>query len=339
MNHLSPHMAFFCELDSGPLETLFANPQVIEFLGETRSAVALGIIDLSKERAAVVKRLNEAHIPVHAWLLLPKEQGYWLNLDNAVQALDRYRRFHEWSEQYQLRWARIGLDIEPDIRALQGMAKQRWAGLPAFLKPIFDRNRLKKGLRLYRELVRCIHNDGYSIEAYHFPFLLDERSARSSTLQKLTGLVDLPEVDHEAFMLYSSFARPWGPGMLWSYGQQVEVVALGSTGGGVDLQDTPLDVRPLNWSELQADLLLANQFTSDIYLFSLEGCVKQNFLPLLRSFDWTQPAQIPYRSAQRVEDIRKTFQRTLWLLERPAWMLFGLALMISAVTLYRRYRH
>jgi hypothetical protein len=335
MNHLSPRLAFFCELPTDRLDTLFSGTQVIDFLTETRSAVGLGIIDMSDERAAVVKRLNAAHIPVNAWLLLPKEQGYWFNLDNAAQALQRYQLFKQWSDQHELRWARVGLDIEPDIRVMQGISNQRWAGLPALMRPIFDHDRLKKGQQIYQELIQCIHEDGYSIEAYHFPILLDDRSAHSSALQRMTGLVDLRGVDHEVFMLYSSFIRPWGPGVLWSYAPQTEIIAVGSSGGGVELEGS-LNVRPLNWSELQADLLLANQHCADIYIFSLEGCVQQNFLPQLRSFDWSQSVQIPYRSALRVEDLRRTFQRALWLLNRPAWMLFGLAMVVSALTLFAR---
>jgi hypothetical protein len=64
--------------------------------------------------------------------------------------------------------------------------------------------------------------------------------------------------------------------------------------------------------------------------------VKQNFLPLLRNFDWHQPVQVPYRAAQNVEDMRKVFQRLLWVFTRPAWLLFGLALLISSLTLLAR---
>jgi hypothetical protein len=256
-------------------------------------------------------------------------------LNNGQQAVTRYARFHEWTVQHGLRWARIGLDIEPDIQSLQGISKKRLAALPTLIASMFDANRLKNGLKIYRDLIEQIHADGHEIEAYLFPFLIDERIARSSTLQKLTGLVDLPGIDHEAFMLYSSFSRPWGPGLLWSYGPLSEIIAVGSTGGGVEFEGA-LNVRPLNWTELQADLLLANQLTPFIYIFSLEGCVQQNFLPLLRNFDWQQTAQVPYRAAQRIEDLRKIFQRALWMLTRPAWILFGLALLISGLTLLAR---
>jgi len=40
-----------------------------------------------------VRRLNAAGVPVVAWLLLPKEQGYWFNAENSGYALDRYEHF------------------------------------------------------------------------------------------------------------------------------------------------------------------------------------------------------------------------------------------------------
>ncbi len=58
-----------------------------------KASVSLGIIDFSQERASVVSRLNQADIPVEAWLLLPKDQGYWFNLDNASQTITRYAGF------------------------------------------------------------------------------------------------------------------------------------------------------------------------------------------------------------------------------------------------------
>jgi hypothetical protein len=328
-------LTFFCELDSQPLEDLFARDGVIDFFAETGSAVSLGIIELSDQRAGVVRRLNAAGVPVNAWLLLPKEQGYWFNQDNAPQAVERYASFREWTARHNLVWARIGLDIEPDIRLLQRIAKERWAGAPALLATMFRAGRLKKAMLAYDSLIRRIHADGYEIEAYHIPYLIDERMAKSTLLQRLTGLVDLPQVDHDVFMLYSSYLRPWGPGQLWSYAPQAESIAVGVTGGGVEMEGG-LKVRPLNWAEFQTDLLLANQHCAHLYVFSLEGCVEQDFLPLLRSFDWNQPPQVPYRAAQRVEDVRKTFRRALWLLARPAWILFGLALLVSVGTLVAR---
>ncbi len=338
MNNVSPVLTFACELEAQPLHELFANPEVIEFLQATGSTISLGILDLSKERAAVVRRLNEAGVPVTAWLLLPKDQGYWFNLDNYPQAAARYGQFKNWSQENGLRWARIGLDIEPDIRAMQMLAARRLAGLQRFLPSLLNTPRLVQGTRAYHNLVRQIHADGSSVETYQFPFIVDERQARSSMMQRLAGLVDLPEADCEILMLYSSFMRPWGQGVLWSYGAQAQGIGVGSTGGGVQLEGT-LDVRPLNWPELQTDLLLARKHSENIFIFSLEGCAQQGILPLLRDFDWSQPVTIPYDAARRAENIRSLFRRGLWLTGRPAWLLFGLALVVSAVTLVTRRRN
>jgi len=327
-----PCPAYFCELDAQPLRELFADPQVIPFLVDTRASVCMGIRDLSPERAEVMDWLNKAGVPVTAWLLLPDEQGYWFNLDNAPQALERYGQFLTWSKQHNLNWARIGIDIEPDIRLIQGLSQNRLNGLVGVVRRAFDRNRLRRGRALYRELMRQIHSSGYSVEVYHFPFIIDERMARSNVLQRLTSLVELPEADHEVFMLYSSYLRPWGQGLLWSYAPQSESIAVGSTGGGVELGGA-LKPSPLNWPELQIDLLLASQHTSAIYIFSLEGCVRQGFLPKLRDFDWRQPVAAPYEAARRVYNVRKTFQRVLWLMARPAWILFGLAMLVSLISL------
>ncbi len=335
MNDVSPVLTFACELEARPLQELFANPEIIEFLQATRSAVSLGLLDFSRERAAVVRQLNEAGVPVTAWLLLPRDQGYWFNLDNYPQAVSRYGQFKTWSQENGLQWARIGLDIEPDIHAMQMLSMYRLAGLQRFLRSTFNTPRLARGTRAYHNLIRQIHADGSSVETYQFPFIVDERQARSSIMQRLAGLVDLPEADCEILILYSSYMRPWGQGILWSYGAQAQGIGVGITGGGVQIEGA-LDVRPLNWPELQTDLLLARRRSENIFIFSLEGCVRQNFLPLLREFDWRQPVQIPYDAAQRVENIRDLFRRGLWLAARPAWLLFGMAMVVSAVTLLTR---
>jgi hypothetical protein len=40
-----------------------------------QASISLGLLDLSPLRAAVVHKLNEAGIPVVAWLLLPVQEG------------------------------------------------------------------------------------------------------------------------------------------------------------------------------------------------------------------------------------------------------------------------
>lgn len=338
MSATLPDLTFACELEPEALKRCFDTPEVIPFLREMKATVSLGILDLSDARAEVVRALNEAGIPVTAWLLLPKDQGYWFNLDNYMLAVARYEHFRVWSSTHGLQWARIGLDIEPDIRALKELAANRYGRALSMLSHLFDNLRLMRGSRAYHELIEQIHADGYEVETYQFPMIVDERKTHSSLLQRLTGLVDLPEADREVLMLYSSFLRPWGQGVLWSYAPYARSIGVGSTGGGVELEGA-LSTRPLSWVELQTDLLLAHRHTENLFIFSLEGCIAQNFLPLLRNMDWQAEVKLPILYAQRTENYRKVFRRVLWLFSKPAWLLFALALAISALVAARRKKH
>lgn len=335
MSPALPDLTFACELEPEPLRKLFDSPEVVPFLREMKATVALGMLDLSDARAQIVRDLNDAGVPVTAWLLLPKDQGYWFNLDNHPQAVARYEQFHAWSSAHGLRWARIGLDIEPDIRALKELSANRVGRFLRMFSHIFDNLRLMRGSRAYHGLVEQIHADGYEVETYQFPFIVDERMAKSSLLQRITGLVDLPEADREVLMLYSSFLRPWGQGVLWSYAPNAASIGVGSTGGGVELEGA-LSTRPLNWMELQTDLLLARRHTENIFIFSLEGCVEQKFLPMLRDMDWQGEINLPILYAQRTDSYRKIVRRVMWLFSKPAWLLFALALVISGIVAIRR---
>lgn len=337
MNNYPPDLTYACELEVGELQALFANPEVIPFLQSTHAAISLGILDLSEERAAVARALNDAGIPLTAWLLLPREQGYWFNLDNYPQAVARYEQFMGWTQAHGLKWTFIGLDIEPDLRGMKNLAARRLSGIGSMLRNIFNLTRLRRGASAYQQLIKQIHADGYAVETYQFPFIVDERMAHSTLLQRMTGLVDLPGTDREVLMLYSSFIRPWGQGVLWSYAAQAQGVGVGITGQGMETETT-LVVRPMNWAELETDLRLAYRRCSNIFLYSLEGCVEQNFLPMLRDFDWQGEVKAPVLYAQRTENYRRLFRRMLWLAAKPAWMLFALALLISAQTLIARRR-
>jgi hypothetical protein len=296
-----PNLTFFCELDPLPLRALFSNTLIPQQLQRLKAGVSLGILDFSPERAAVAQYLNQHGIPLTAWLLLPKDQGYWFNLDNAPLAYARYADFRAWSTAHDLRWEAVGLDIEPDIAALQTLAAHRARGLRQFLRRA-NRSRLAAGKEIYQTLVREIQAAGLRVESYQFPFIVDERRAGSRLVQRLTGVLDLP-VDREVLMLYSSFYPSIGAGMLASYGQQAGGIGLGSTGGGVTM-DGLVDTRSLSLQDFRRDLLLAARRSPHLYIFSLEGCVEQGFLPYLLDFDWTAPIKPPTAQVIRVNIIR-----------------------------------
>lgn len=331
---MPPQMAFFCELEAAQLEVLFESGQVIATLQKLDAGVALAIRDFSTERAAVVRRLNEAGIPVTAWLLLPEEEGYWFNLDNAPLAVQRYQDFQAWSQNEHLKWLRIGLDIEPDFRLITALKE----GVMPALRFIFStashrKKRFASARLLYRQLVEQIHNDGYEVEAYQLPLILEERRSRSFVLQRWLGVLDL-EVDREVLMLYSSFSRPWGDALLLSYGKDAQNIAIGSTGGGVDLEGVA-DTRPLDWQEFSRDLLIAGLLKPEVAIFSLEGCVQRGYLEKLIHFDWQQSVQVERRKYVLVQQVRRLLAAALWILERP-WLPAALLILMVLLQIRRK---
>ena len=113
---MPPQLTFFVELDRLPLRDLFREHRLVELLAGHGVAIALGMLDRSAERASVICALNRAGVPVTAWLLLDRADGYWLTADNARQAVARYRELSDWARREKLRFDGVGLDVEIPLR-------------------------------------------------------------------------------------------------------------------------------------------------------------------------------------------------------------------------------
>jgi len=322
----APMLTFFCELEADALQALFTDSSVVKDLVALEASVSLGILDLTPERAAVVRRLNEDGIPVIAWQLLPMDQGYWFNISNAPQAATRYRAFKIWSAEYGLIWTGIGVDIEPDIRELQLLMAYKLRLLWTLLRRVFNTERVRTAQAAYGALLTQMRVDGYRVDSYHLPLIVDERTTGSTLIQRIAGLVEV-QADREILMLYTSILRPRGPGVLWSYGRGAHSIGVGITGGGVQVAGIG-DIPPLNWDEFSRDLRLAHCVTNDIHIFSLEGCVQQGFLQQLIGFDWAQPVTPPYESARKIDRLRKGLRAILWTSAHPFIVLAGLLSLI-----------
>jgi hypothetical protein len=317
-----PRLTFACELDPARLTALFSDAAVIADLQTLGAHVALMLSDLSAERAAVVRQLNAAGIPVVAIPLVPVEEGYYFTADNAPRAVARYDEWKAWTAQHGLVWEGVGLDIEPDARFYQQIMDNPWGLLPLLLPRLRDRERPRRAHAAYAALVERIHADGYSVENYQFPLIADERRAGSTLLQRLMGLVDV-RTDREVWMLYTSvFPGSIGPGLLWSYGPEAQAIGVGSTGGGPDIPGHP-EVPALDWEELARDLRLARGWCDDLLIHSLEGCVRQGFLGRLRSFDWDQ-AVAPPETARLATYLRRVLRGLLWASAHP-WRVLSVA--------------
>lgn len=330
-----PNLTFFTELPAEELKGLFDDQAVVDRLVNLGATVSLGILDLSNTRAGVVKNLNQAGVPVVAWLLLPEEEGYWFNIENFDAAAARYVNFKAWTSQHGLKWDAIGLDIEMDINELRQILEEKQGGKFASIifRRFFDKQRVFQAQRAYQALVELIHADGYPVESYHIPLISEERRANASVLQRALGLVDL-KTDREVLMLYSSFLRPDGAAVLWSYAPEADSVGVGNTGGGVVVKGV-IDLGPLSWEEFARDLRLCAMREKPIHIFCLEGCARQGFLEKLETFDWETPASMPDR-VRKVNVFRAGITALLWILERPWVLLIALVSLIGMRFLFQK---
>ncbi len=290
-----PHLTFFVELAEAPLVALFERPDLERFLAAGGRALSMGLLDLSARRAALVRRLEARGVPVTAWLLLDVADGYWLNADNAARARERWRATRSWAEREGLRLHRVGLDVEFPREESEGAIRDRRRAFLGMLRRRRSAAQVARAERDYAALVQEIRASGRSVEAYHFPHLLDERAAGSTLLRRSLGLVDVA-VDAEVYMLYSSYLGRAGAR---AYFADAPCIALGVTGGGVNASNPDARRRFLSWERLSEDLRDAAAHTREVYVFSLEGCVEHDLLGRIEALDWSAPTAPPPRAEAR----------------------------------------
>ena len=304
-----PQLAFACELATEPLLALFSRQDVLDDLRGMHAAVSLSLIDLSSGRAEVVRKLNEIGIPVTAWLALPREQGYYISAANAPEASARFTAFEEWTRDYGLRWAGVGLDIEPSLQDFGAAMQGHWTRLALeLLRRCLDTEGVSRARNRYAALIGRIQADGYPVETYQFPFIADGRKVHSTLLERLFGIVDV-RGGREALMTYTSFNRAIDSALIWAYGPEAQILVVGSTAGG---PEAGAKFAPLRWNELSRDALVASHFSRVVGVYSLEGCVHQGSLPRLRAMDWGQTVTIPAEARRKVIQLRARIQAALW---------------------------
>jgi hypothetical protein len=107
-------------------------------------------------------------------------------------------------------------------------------------------------------------------------------------------------------------------------------MAVGSTAGS---DDDPHFV-PLNWDEFSRDLRVANHFSQTIGVYNLDGCVRQGFLPRLKTVNWSEPVDISREAVRQAMRFRVRIQRALWIGDHLAYfvalVLIGLTWMVAS---------
>lgn len=322
-----PKISFFNEMKSGPLIELFRDSTIVEDLQFLNAEIRMGIMDISTERAEIIRMLTKKGIPVVAWLLLPEEKGYWFHAGNGSQAIARYNEVKRWADSHGIQLSGIGIDLELDYNDINTARNNPWSLLLQLPPRLFDKTEIEDGRKKYAELISMIEADGYMIESYYASFVKDETAAGNTSLQQLTKFLDI-KTDREIPMLYSSFIGN-ADGLLEVYGREagVKTVALGSTGGGID---TTLNT--LTWEELAHAMNMSSRFADEIHIFSLEGAVEKGYLKNMKNFQFNDQVIPDTQQIEAVRNIRRFFTAFSNVLSYPTVLFTGLILLLSAIT-------
>lgn len=321
-----PHLSFCCELPEKEFNELFADTSLISELAEMQISLRIGLHDFGMGRTLTIQKLNRAGIPVFAWLLLPEEDGYWFNMHNGEKARKRYDDFKKWTDENQLRWEGIGLDLEPDMNDAKLVITHPWRfGWKAY-KRLYDNKSLKSAAEIYKKLISDMKADGYVVESYIIPFIFEERAKKTTSFQKLLGIVDI-ETDREIPMSYTSGMG--NPAIIPLYHTDNMPIALGSTGGGVKIEGFELEA--LTWDKLERDLLIASGITDEIVVFCLETSVQKGFLDKIKNLDFSQKAPDITIEIEKQRKTNNFVRFILVILDRPFWLTVGILVILSGI--------
>jgi hypothetical protein len=278
--------------------------------------------------------LNQAGIRVTAWILLPKEEGYYLNADNFPAAMARIGAFEEWTTKNGLKWAAVGLDIEPNLAELAALKTHRWQLITTLIRRSMDGQRIERARTEYSRLITELQSRGYVVQTYQMPYLPAERSVHSTLLDRLFGTIDV-RGNEEYLMLNTNVARPIGAAMIWSLGRGAQGISVGSTYG-----KTPPGVGsgPLDWDEFSRDLIVASHYSGQLGVYDLEGCVRQGFLPRLKTMDWSKAVVIPAESVRRAERLGLILRTILWTSSHILYLISGTLALCAWLVWRRRIR-
>lgn len=294
-----------CNAGMDPMNKLLANPNVIASLQKLHAGVGMAIEDLSAERAENVRRLNRAGVPVVAGLSLPGNEGYYMNADNAPEAYAQFTAFQQWTEQYGLRWAAVGLDIEPDIRDFNELEGHRLRLAGQLIAGYFEFGRVRRAKQAYNALIRHIQEQGYDVYTFQLPLIVADRKSHTTLFERVLGIVDV-RGDDESVMIFSGFNRSVGAALIWALGPDTQSITIGCGA---------LNGNALSWEEFSKDLIVASHFSRIVGVFNLEGCTQLGYLSRLETFDWRSSVTLSGQSLVSAQRFERIARLGLWVAE------------------------
>jgi hypothetical protein len=328
-----PQLGFAC-CDQGiaQMHELFAHSDVVADLKSLHAQVAVAIADFSPERAKVIRMLNQQQIPVIAAVMLQTKDGPYFNADDVGEAPAQIAAFEKWTQDNGLRWAAVGIDIEPNFGELAALKNHPWRLVTTFVPNAFDSERMQRAQEAYSALIQHIQSQGYPVETYTLPYGPVEQMVHTTVVDRMLGTVDV-KGDENDLMIYTSYARPVGSAIILDLGPDAQGIIVGITDGPPPAGS---GFGPLDWDEFSSDLIVASHLTHHVGVYNLEGCVQQGFLLRLRTFDWGRTLVIPASSVSRAHRHVRAFEIALWTLAHLLY--FIAAIFLFTIWVFWRWR-
>ncbi|MEH0155443.1 hypothetical protein V6R21_14950 [Limibacter armeniacum] len=286
-------LSFFTESQGYQLKVLL-DDESIKQLVRLKAGIKMGLTDLSDSRAEVVQKLNKAGIPVTAWLLLPKKDGYWMNAYNHELSKQRYRDFATWSAKHKLEWDNIGLSFESYASDQRVINKSFMTVTKVFFKRILTAESQYDGDNNYLNLMHSIRRDGHKREVYLTPYELDSRTAQSEAWHNLNGTMKVAS-DREVPIFFNHFSDNAEHALAQHivYGQNSNysfpAVIVGSFNEKKPLSKE-LNKQPFTLEHLYQHFHIARAKDTEVWAYGLEGAIQESILPKIDLLG--QPKQV-----------------------------------------------
>ncbi|MFM2310165.1 MAG: hypothetical protein RLY87_2287 [Chloroflexota bacterium] len=322
-----PAITYIYDMPSDHI-TSFWSDALIDDLARSQVRLCIAIRDTSPARTLLIQRLNVAKIPVVAWLVrddLDVMRDYRMGDANDLHA--RYRDVMRWSTTNALRWDAVGIDISADVRDTVRFGDKPAVDVNTFLKRISNRWHIDAATTSYENLLALIRADGHRIESYEIPFVRDDRVSGSTLARRLLGLPAIA-ADAVVVRLYSSHARPYGPGLIAAYAPECAAVAIGDF--APDGSNQPLSEYEL-WRDLQH---ISGCGVAHVYIAGLPTIIEQNWHTAIIAGGWVRRTLPPTDEVHhQIARMRAGMRALLWAGARPSVLL---PLLIPVLMLVRR---
>jgi len=244
-------------------------------------------------------------VPVWIWPLHPMEDGYWLATDNAEKLPGLYGRFSRWVEENDLIITGVMFDMEPtydDVQRLKEVVKEGGiSGAVGYLVKRRDGDLHENAVRVYAEMADTIHDDGYLVSTFNYPYLIDDRRDGDDSIAEMFHVAFVPS-DIDAYMLYRSFFKDSGLGTGSGNVASYAVELSGASASCGSYMKEYLDE-----THLEADIRIAARTSPVVHLYNLEALVMHGWLEGLSAIDQTAPVDVSVGGAAMIFGYRTFF--------------------------------